>query len=112
MELFLLCFTTNDMRSFELDILDGHAIMHNNNDVILIDTGAPSTLHKNDTLDFMSVNYPVLTKFMGMTVGDLSVLLGKYVTTLPGIDVLKNYSILFDYKNRSVKFNYNETDKD
>ena len=41
---------------------------------------------------------------MGLSVEKLSEMLGTKVTTLLGTDILANYKILFDYRNKSVIF--------
>lgn len=103
--------TWKNMRTFKLDIFDGHAIIHHDNFVILIDTGSTSTLHVNDSLNFIKSDYPVLTNYLGMTVESLSELLGMKITTLLGNDVLRNYRILFDYKCGKVDFIDTDTKK-
>lgn len=39
---------------FKLDLFDGHPIINHNQDVILIDTGAPSSIHDSGTINFCS----------------------------------------------------------
>ena len=71
---------------------------------ILIDTGAPATIHNSDSLRFMGTGYTAETNYLGLTIEKLSELLGKEITTLLGCDLLSKYKILFDYNNKSVIF--------
>lgn len=45
---------------------------------------------------------------MGQTIQELSGMLGTKITTLLGTDILSNYKILFDYKNKVVEFSEQE----
>lgn len=66
---------------------------------ILIDTGAPSTIHSSGTLNFFSYIYYCSSNYMGLTVCKISDLLGTEITTLLGAEILAQYKILFDYEN-------------
>jgi hypothetical protein len=92
------------MNSFKLELFDGHAIIKDGENIILIDTGSPSTIHVSDSLNFCSEVYSCTQNYLGMTVQELSELLGKEITTLLGTDILSEYKILFDYKNERVEF--------
>jgi len=92
------------MKSFKLEIFKGHPIIQDGNNIILIDTGAPSTIHNANSLTFISSSYESSTSYMGLTAKKISEMLGTEITTLLGADVLANYMILFDYKNEIVEF--------
>jgi len=93
-------------KTFELTLFDSHAIIkdYDANSIILIDTGAPSTIHSSDSLYFCSVDYLCSTNYARITVDKLSELLGMKITTLLGVDILSNYNVMLDYKNNVVKF--------
>lgn len=92
------------MKSFKLTLFNGHPIIQDEDNIILIDTGAPSTIHKSNNLSFLSLNYECEINYMGLTVNRISEMLGMEITTLLGSDILKNYIISFDYKNEIVQF--------
>lgn len=96
------------MKQFQIILFKGHPIIKDGENIILIDTGAPSTINASDSLTFCSENYNCSTKYMGLTVSKLSDLLGTEITTLLGADILSEYNILFDYKNKIVEFNKQE----
>lgn len=96
------------MKQFQIILFKGHPIMKDGENIILIDTGAPSTINASDSLTFCSENYNCSTNYMGLTVSKLSDLLGTKITTLLGADILSEYQIMFDYKNEVVEFNKQE----
>ncbi|MCS7053973.1 MAG: hypothetical protein NZM09_09620 [Ignavibacterium sp.] len=89
---------------FKLDLFEGHPIINHNQDVILIDTGAPSSIHDSGTINFCSKDYKCLTNFLGIEISKISSLLGKEITALLGVDILSQYKVIFDYRNNSVEF--------
>ncbi len=98
------------MKTFNLTIFDGHPIIHNNNNVILIDTGAPSTIHITDSLTFLANTYSTTTDYMGMSIAAISEQLGMNITSLMGIDILSEYHLLIDYQNNNIGFSKNKID--
>lgn len=96
------------MKTFQIKLFKGHPIIKEGENIILIDTGAPSTIHSSDSLTFCSTNYICSTNYMGMTVSKISEMLGSEITTLLGADILSNYKTLFDYKNSVIEFNNQE----
>lgn len=98
------------MKTFNLTIFDGHPIIHNNNNVILIDTGAPSTIHITDSLTFLANTYSTTTDYMGMSIAAISEQLGMNITSLMGIDILSEYQLLIDYQNNNIGFSKNKID--
>ena len=96
------------MKTYQLHLFDGHPIIHDGDNIILIDTGAPSTIHTSGILTFGTTQYPCTSNYMGLTVAELSNLLGTEITTLLGSDVLSKYKILFDYRNGLVTFSEDE----
>ena len=94
------------MRTFEIDLYDGHLIFENNGQKILLDTGSPVTISRNNTLEFMDMEHSCVTS-MGVDIEKISDLLGYRIDTLLGLDILRKYYIEIDYKNKKVTF-YNE----
>jgi len=93
------------MKQFQITLFKRHPIINDGENIILIDTGAPSTIHASSVLTFCSENYNCSTNYMGLTVSKISEMLGTEITTLLGADILSDYKILFDYKNEIIEFN-------
>lgn len=92
------------MPTFSLTLFDGHPIIHDGDSIILIDTGAPSTIHTSNSLDFCGKEYNCSVNFLGLTITSVSQMLGMEITTLLGADILSDFVVLFDYANKSVTF--------
>jgi len=92
------------MRTFELTLFEGHPIIHDGRNIILIDTGCQNTIHTANQLDFMDCNYNVTTNYGGTTIPGFCDLIGTQITTLIGADIIKDFIIIFDYQNGSVSF--------
>ncbi len=90
------------MQTFKLEIFDRIPIINSGNDVIFIDTGAPLTIHTRDRITFLGKEHQVATEFFGITIQSISSQLGREITTLLGADILKDYYVVYDYKNQSV----------
>lgn len=100
------------MKQFQITLFKGHPIIKDGENIILIDTGAPSTIHANESLTFNSAHYNCSTNYMGLTVSKLSEMLGMEISTLLGADILSDFKILFDYKNEVVEFDKEEISLD
>jgi len=100
------------MKQFKLNLFKGHAIINDGENIILIDTGVPSTIHTSDSLNFFSEIFECTTNYHGVTVSAISDLLGTEITTVLGADILSNYKILFDYKNKVIEFSKEEIEFD
>lgn len=97
------------MTTFQINLFKGHPIIKDAENIMFIDTGAPSTIHVANSLFFCSDNFNCLTNYMGLTVQKISEMLGTEITTLIGADILSNFKVLFDYKNEVVAFSKDET---
>jgi hypothetical protein len=89
---------------YPLQLFNGHAIVHTQNDVILLDTGAPMSLHNNSQFHFEETLHRCNSGLRGVTTGSISELLGMDITALMGADVLSRYHVLLDYRNLQAKF--------
>jgi hypothetical protein len=92
------------MKQFQLEIFKGHPIIIEGAHRILIDTGAPSTIHRSGEIQFCGDDYDCTMNYMGLKISNISELLGMEITTLLGADILSEYKILFDYANKAVTF--------
>jgi hypothetical protein len=100
------------MKQFQIQIYKRHPIINDGENRILIDTGAPSTIHSSDTLNFCSDSFGCSTNYMGLTVSKISDMLGTEITTLLGADILSDYKIFLDYQNQVIEFSKEEIDID
>jgi len=100
------------MKQFQIQLYKGHPIIKDGENRILIDTGAPSTIHSSDSLNFCSDSFGCSTNYMGLTVSKISDMLGTEITTLLGADILSDYKILLDYQNQVIEFSKQEIDID
>jgi hypothetical protein len=99
-------------KKYELELYDGHALIKENDNVILIDTGSQVTFHTSSVLNFMGRNFDVGTSYGGIDVESLSSMLGRPITTLLGMDIISRYEVLFDYNNKAVTFSDETTGMD
>ena len=100
------------MTQFQIQLYKGHPIINDGENRILIDTGAPSTIHSSDSLNFCSDIFGCSTNYMGLTVSKISDMLGTEITTLLGADILIEYKIFLDYRNQVIEFSKQEIDID
>ena len=98
------------MKQFQLSLYKGHPIIKEGDLTILIDTGSTSTIHISEGLRFLSSSYRCSTNYMGLTVSEISDMLGTEISTLLGADILKEYSLLIDYKNKVIGFSEQKID--
>ena len=91
------------MKKYKLTIFEGHPIIEDENNIILIDTGSPATINIAETLNFNGGTYKCAVNYMGLTVEKISQMLGKSITTLLGADILSDHYIMFDYKNELIE---------
>ena len=97
--------TTTDMkRTFDINLVDGHLLISDNGNTILVDTGSPVTVHQEDTLSFLGREFPGHTSILGDRIDSLCKLSGIEFTTLLGMDILSQYRVVFDYENRELTF--------
>ena len=97
-------------KEFKLELFNGHPLITDEGNVILIDTGNPTTLHTSGTLSFMGEEHACSTNLMGIDVSRISEMIRTEISTLMGTDIISQYLVLFDYRNNSITFSKEETD--
>mgnify|MGYP000891150101 CR=1 FL=1 len=65
------------MNQFQIQLFKGQPIINETENRILIDTGAPKTIHDSDGLNFCSESYDCSTNYMGLTVSKFLICLEK-----------------------------------
>lgn len=93
------------MKQFDISLIDGHIIIKDGDNTLLLDTGAPVTVHAGGNFKFLDKEYVCPMDYVGVELTEISRLLGLEITTLLGIDILSEYQVLFDYANTQVSFN-------
>ena len=100
------------MKQFQIQLFKGHPIINDGENIILVDTGSPVTINLSDSLSFCSDIYNCSNNYMGLSISQISEMLGMKITTLLGIDILSKYKILIDYQNLQMIFNKSDIDID
>jgi hypothetical protein len=100
------------MNEYKLTIFQGHPLIEDNDNIILLDTGSPTTIHKSDNLIFCSENYSTKTNYFTLDIAKISKMLGKEISTLLGTDILSEYLLMIDYKNEIIRFSKNDIEFD
>ena len=92
------------MKTFDIDLFDGHLIIENNGMKVLVDTGSPVSISNNPSFLFMEHEYSCYTNFLGKDINSVSELLNYNIDVLMGLDIISKYYILTDYELRKVTF--------
>jgi hypothetical protein len=96
------------MNTFKINLINGLPVIESGENIILIDTGAPSTIHNDSILNFCSKVYDCSSNFMNLTIDNISDMLGHKITTLLGADIISDYTVFLDYRNQTAIFYGNE----
>lgn len=99
---------TTNIYTFDIQIFDNHLIIADQNNIILIDTGSPSTLHNAPILNFCGTDFPCVSRNLLTGIDEISQLLGKKITTLLGIDVLSKFNCIFDYSKAKLFLSFDK----
>lgn len=91
-------------QTFPINLVDGHLLISDNGNTILVDTGSPMTVHNTQSLHFLGREFKTHTSILGSKVSDLSKLAGIEFSTILGMDILTRYKVVFDYENRQLTF--------
>jgi len=93
------------MKNFSLELINDHPVIHSGDDIILIDTGSPTTICNQPKFEFLGSSYGVSHNLMGFTVEKLSEMIGgARITVLLGMDILSKYWMYIDYSAGEVAF--------
>ena len=90
------------IKTFSIELISGVPIIRDNDHVILLDTGTPQTIHNSTELNFLDQNFRVNTNYGQITSQTISENMGQPITTLLGMDILKDYKIVFDYEKLEI----------
>lgn len=90
--------------TFKINLVDGHLLISDNGNTILVDTGSPLTIHKENSLAFLGRERRVHTSMSGNDIKAISSLAGIEFSTLLGMDIMSEYRVVFDYQNLELTF--------
>ena len=90
--------------TFKINLVDGHLLISDNGNTILVDTGSPLTIHKENSLTFLGRERRVHTSMLGNDIKKISSLSGIEFSTLLGMDIMSAYRVVFDYQNLELTF--------
>jgi Ca-activated chloride channel family protein len=88
--------TRSDNRDYHLLLINGHLFTSIENRQVLIDTGIPVSLGRDPEWYFMHEVHELSEGYLGVTLQQISSLVGAPVDILLGSDILKNYCALFE----------------
>lgn len=91
-------------KTFDIDLYDGHLIINNDGQKVLVDTGSPVTIGSSDKFMFMDQEYNCIRALMGHDINDIAEMMGYHIDVLMGMDVIGKYKMLTDYKSKKVTF--------
>ena len=91
-------------KTFDINFVDGHLLISDNGNTILVDTGSPTTVHQGNILSFLGRDFAVYTSIMGSGIEMISKLAGFEFNTLLGMDILSQYRVVFDYAGKQLTF--------
>ncbi|WP_291400430.1 hypothetical protein [Daejeonella sp.] len=87
---------------FSIELIEGAPVFRDKGNIILLDTGAPKTIHTSTELFFLGKSFDVITTYGPINMQTISGNMGTPITTLLGMDIIKDYKIIFDYKNLEI----------
>ena len=89
-------------RTFDINLYDGHLIINDNDQKVLVDTGSPKSIGRSNHFVFMDQEYNCTTSYLGTDIPSISKLMDYDIDVLMGMDVLGRYEMLTDYKNATL----------
>ena len=93
------------MKTFHIDLYDGHLIFEDNGLKVLVDTGCPVTIGKDTYFDFMGKQYQCLSDFGGKGIPEISALMGYDIDVFMGMNLVEQFYVQTDYKKKEITFN-------
>lgn len=91
-------------KTFNIDMFDGHLIFDIDGMKVLVDTGCPVSISRQNSFIFLGQEYRCHTSYGGKDIDGISQLMNYDIDVFMGMDILENYYILTDYRHRRVTF--------
>ena len=91
--------------TYDLILHDKHAIFSPNPEtIVLVDTGVPFSFHTQSQFNFEGTSFSTHVNAHGISVAEVSNLVGTNITTLLGADILSKFKVCLDYHNLKITF--------
>ena len=92
------------MSSYHITLFEGHAIIYVEDNIILIDTGSPSTIHSEKSIEFNGVSFNTSTNQLGVTIEHIlpKSIEGEWTTELDKNPTLNTPAEVSDYHKRNL----------
>lgn len=92
------------MHEFNLTLSNGLPLIQSGDDILLLDTGSPTTIHRTGDFTFAGRQHNAQRQFMGVDLDYISEQIGAKITALMGMDIMSQYIITLDYKGNHASF--------
>lgn len=96
------------VKSFLIDLFDGHLIFDNDGLKVLVDTGCPVTIGKSTHFDFMGQSYQCMTDFGGKGITEISAMMGYDIDVFMGMNIIEQFYIKTNYQSKEITFSTEE----
>jgi hypothetical protein len=93
---------------YTVAVLGGHLILRHDAQVLLLDTGSPVSVGRGSPWRFLGRDFPIQSRYNGMTTEELSETLGTQIDVLLGADVLAQFRVTIDTETSRVAFGDDE----
>lgn len=91
-------------RDYRLEMVNGHLITDIEEQSILIDTGSPISIGKEEKFYFSNNFHRLSSEFMGVSMDYLEKMVGTDIDILLGMDILKNQCLTINLPQKRVHF--------
>jgi len=78
------------MNRYIIKVVDNHIIVEIENNIVLVDTGAPYSVGKGSEIDILEKPYNLSSDYLGITVDKISEYIGTNIDILLGADILSD----------------------
>ena len=85
---------------YPLDIFDNHLILIDKDKRYLIDTGAPISISRENSIEIFNTNQSTDNTYHGANISEIGNYVGCSLDALIGNNILKNYTFRVDFENR------------
>lgn len=92
------------MTTYSIQITNGHILIENNGELLLVDTGCGQSFHKDGMLSLFGERIPVQKAFYHIDAAYVSRKVGAPVDGFLGLDVLSRQSMAIDIENKKITF--------
>jgi len=89
---------------YPLELFEGHIIIEVAGLKVLVDTGAPRSIGREQTWEFLGMPFALQSSYMGLTIETLSDLVGTHIDVLLGAEILARQPFLIDTDTKVVSF--------